>query len=375
MVSPVAVDVQEPRGVADLVDAELLHDAERRGVLGSDRHLDPVQADRPEAVVDRHRHGAGDDAAAGVRLVDPVADRGELRGAADDVADSQLAHEPALVLDDERKLSTCPGLAAHLAHHGGEAPRLGLRLGRCGGVPATEPERVGLSHATPHVPVVLGDGPQPHPAGHEVDRPAGAQWSLPTICSTACCSRGTTTARPSLTPPREPGRLTTSACAIVPATPRDRAAVATPLPTPCARIASAMPGTSRSSNARVTSGVRSVGVRPVPPVVITARAPSATAAEIASPTASPSGTTTGSPTSQPPERNASTMSGPVVSSYTPAAARLDATTTVARNVLIGGPAALWRTRAQRARSRTSWGGSSGSPRRCGARERSEPGQE
>ena len=38
------------------------------------------------------------------------------------------------------------------------------------------------------------------------------------------------------------------------------------------------PGTSKSSSGRVTSGVRSVGVRPVPPVVSTTRAPAATAA-------------------------------------------------------------------------------------------------
>ena len=58
VVAPVAVDVQEPRREAELLDAELLHDPQRRGVLRPDRHLDPVQADRPEAVVDRHRDGA-----------------------------------------------------------------------------------------------------------------------------------------------------------------------------------------------------------------------------------------------------------------------------------------------------------------------------
>ncbi len=41
-----------------------------------------------------------------------------------------------------------------------------------------------------------------------------------------------------------------------------------------------MPGTSRSSSGRVTSGVRSVGVRPVPPVVSTARAPPSTASRM-----------------------------------------------------------------------------------------------
>ena len=41
-----------------------------------------------------------------------------------------------------------------------------------------------------------------------------------------------------------------------------------------------MPGTSRSSSGAVASGVRSVGVSPVPPVVRTSRAPAATAAVI-----------------------------------------------------------------------------------------------
>ena len=75
-----------------------------------------------------------------------------------------------------------------------------------------------------------------------------------------------------------------------------------------------MPGTSRSSSGRVTSGVRSVGVSPVPPVVSTTRAPSATAAEIASPTGSPSGTTTGSPHAKPCSVSQATISGPVASS-------------------------------------------------------------
>ena len=64
----------------------------------------------------------------------------------------------------------------------------------------------------------------------------------------------------------------------------------------------------------MTSGVRSVGVTPVPPVVSTARAPAATASRIASPTGSPSGRTTGSSTTKPASVSAATMSGPVVSS-------------------------------------------------------------
>ncbi len=75
VVAPLAVDVEEAGGVADLAEAELLDHAQGVGVLGADRDLDPVQAAGGEAVVDRHREGARDDAAAGVLLVDPVAGR------------------------------------------------------------------------------------------------------------------------------------------------------------------------------------------------------------------------------------------------------------------------------------------------------------
>ncbi len=74
---------------------------------------------------------------------------------------------------------------------------------------------------------------------------------------------------PSFTPPVEPGRFTISVVLASPAAPRDRTADGTPAATPAARIASGMPGISRSSTRRVISGVRSPGVRPVPPVVTT----------------------------------------------------------------------------------------------------------
>ena len=61
------------------------------------------------------------------------------------------------------------------------------------------------------------------------------------------------------------GRLATKVRPATPTRPRDSMAVGTPLATPAARIASATPGTSRSSSGSVCSGVASVGVRPVPP--------------------------------------------------------------------------------------------------------------
>ena len=54
-----------------------------------------------------------------------------------------------------------------------------------------------------------------------------------------------------------------------PGDPSESIAVGTPAATPAARMASAMPGACRSSTASVASGVPSVGVRPVPPVVST----------------------------------------------------------------------------------------------------------
>ncbi len=50
VVAPLAVDVEEVRRVADLADAELLHDPQRVGVLGADADLDAVQAAEEEAV-------------------------------------------------------------------------------------------------------------------------------------------------------------------------------------------------------------------------------------------------------------------------------------------------------------------------------------
>src|SRR5919202_902995 len=94
-----------------------------------------------------------------------------------------------------------------------------------------------------------------------------------------------------------------------------------------------MPSTGRSSTRAVTSGVASVGDRPVPPVVSTTSSPSATPCRSARSTGSPSGTTTGPSTAKPIARRPSTSTGPPRSSYTPAAARFEAVTTSARSSL------------------------------------------
>ena len=67
-------------------------------------------------------------------------------------------------------------------------------------------------------------------------------------------------------PRRLPGRFTISVLSLVPAMPRESHAIGF-FSAPFARIASAIPGASRSMTLRVASGVRSRGPRPVPPTV------------------------------------------------------------------------------------------------------------
>ena len=63
-----------------------------------------------------------------------------------------------------------------------------------------------------------------------------------------------------------PGRLTIRACLRMPAAARESMARGV-IWRDCHRMASAMPGAGRSTTDRVASGVRSVGEKPVPPVV------------------------------------------------------------------------------------------------------------
>ena len=227
-----------------------------------------------EAVVDRHRDGTGDDAAAGVRLVDPVADRGVLRRPTDDVADRQLADEAAVVL------------ARRTAAVGRRAPRAASSAPSrrsCAVAPATATAR-----SRPSGPARRGwrarTRRQSSRSRWEIGRSTTPRDSR-TTGQPALSGRSPRSARrraaagvrrPRGRPSPRPGTRAGSPPAPDRPCRRPRATgppSATPLPTPWARIASAMPGTSRSSSARVTSGVRSVGVRPVPPVVSTARAP------------------------------------------------------------------------------------------------------
>lgn len=130
-------------------------------------------------------------------------------------------------------------------------------------------------------------------------------------------------------PAGDPGRFTISVVPATPASPRESAAVGT-FSRPYARIASGMPGISRSRTRRVASGVSSVGEMPVPPVVTITSYPAATPSRSAASTGAPSGTTCGPSTANRIRVRPSAISGPPLSSYTPADARLEAVTTSAR---------------------------------------------
>src|SRR5690606_6926962 len=123
------------------------------------------------------------------------------------------------------------------------------------------------------------------------------QWSPPTSWSRTCSRSGPSTAMVSSTPLVLPGALTTTASPTVPASARLSTAPGASLRR---RTASTSPGSSRSRTSAVASGVRSVGLTPVPPVVRTTRAPSASADRSASRTGStPSGTTRTGATANP----------------------------------------------------------------------------
>ena len=165
-------------------------------------------------------------------LVDPVADRGELRRAAHDVVDGQLAGEPAVDVDRERAAScparasgaaggpaagTCAGWASTaggtVASHGAARPRCAARTAR---------------HASP-----VGAARSAAAATSPRRRAATGQPALNGRSRRSARRRarrsGSSTASPSFTPPREPGRLTTRHAPTTPASPRDSAAVGTPL--------------------------------------------------------------------------------------------------------------------------------------------------
>ena len=75
-----------------------------------------------------------------------------------------------------------------------------------------------------------------------------------------------------------------------------------------------MPGISRSSRGSVISGVASVGLSPVPPLVMMTAGSWVRSARSAAPTGAPSGTTRAGKGSKPCSVSQSMMTGPVSSS-------------------------------------------------------------
>ena len=158
-------------------------------------------------------------------------------------------------------------------------------------LPRPQPRGVGRPQRLPLTPVAVvqrGAGPgRSQPSRQRRRTSVAGQSSLISgrprrSARRACASTGSSTASPSLTPPVEPGRLTTRVRPATPASPRDSTAVGTPVRDAVRpdRLGDARAPRGRAA-ARVTSGVRSVGVRPVPPVVSTTSAPPATAARSA----------------------------------------------------------------------------------------------
>ena len=150
---------------------ELLDDAQRVGVLRPDRDLDAVQPGGEEAVVDHHGDRARHHPAPGVVLVEPVADRGELRRAAHDVVDRHLAGEPSVHLDRERERRPLPGLPGSRRTSCLKLVGPGLAAGRHGRVPRHQPRRVALPGPPPGVVVGGGQRPQRHLAVDQPHRP------------------------------------------------------------------------------------------------------------------------------------------------------------------------------------------------------------
>src|SRR5262245_35317521 len=135
---------------------------------------------------------------------------------------------------------------------------------------------------------------------------------------------------PSSAPDDDPGRLHTRAFPHVPATPRESMPKLRPSASLARRIASAIPGASRSIPARVPSGVRSRGPNPVPPVVTTSPAnPSHNEASAVATSSTPSAETRWSTTWYPAAVSRSTSAPPLLSSRVPSATPSETVSTFA----------------------------------------------
>ena len=102
VVAPVAVDVDVPTAQPFVPEAELLHHAQTRRVLGTDADLHAMQPVLLERGIRRQRDRRRGDPAPGEALADPVADRRRAQRPARDTPDVELPGDLAVVLHHER---------------------------------------------------------------------------------------------------------------------------------------------------------------------------------------------------------------------------------------------------------------------------------
>ena len=121
-----------------------------------------------------------------------IFDRAEMGRPPHDVVDGQLADEPAVDLDRERQGPPLPGHPPQPAHQRPVRRRAGLPAGRDCRVPRPQPRGVAPPDLAPGGLVGAGQRPQRHLTRDQPGRPR-RQWSLPTTCSTACTSSGSST--------------------------------------------------------------------------------------------------------------------------------------------------------------------------------------
>ena len=100
MVAPGAADQQMLASDADLGERVAAQDPLGCGVVEQRPSLEPVQRELAERELDRLGQGAAGEAAAVPALVDPVADRGRLQRAADDLRERDRSGDRTVVVDD-----------------------------------------------------------------------------------------------------------------------------------------------------------------------------------------------------------------------------------------------------------------------------------
>src|SRR5664280_313408 len=180
VVAPVAVDVQEARPPALVPEAQLLHDPQRRDVLGPDVDLDAVELHRLEAVVGRQGNRRRRDAATCPALVDPVTDARPSRRPVPDRRHGELPRELALaptggIEPHEPWQHLAPrGFVRELAHHRPRREPLAAR--RSGGIPRTQPRRVATPHRVPRPYIPPAERDKSHAAVRDRGGPAMLRW-------------------------------------------------------------------------------------------------------------------------------------------------------------------------------------------------------